>query len=40
MIAVFQLLHTSTISDRVWATPCEVNDALLIRTVDKLFCIR
>ena len=36
----FKLLGTNQIDDLVWSTPAIAGDALLIRGVEKLYCIR
>ena len=36
----FKLLGTNKIDDLVWSTPAVVGDALLIRGVERLYCIR
>jgi outer membrane protein assembly factor BamB len=36
----FELLETNKLDDLVWSTPTIAGDTLLIRGVDKLYCIR
>ena len=36
----YKLLETNSISDLFWSTPAIADDALLLRGVDKLYCIR
>ena len=36
----FKLLGANTIEDLFWSTPTIAGDALILRGVDKLYCIR
>lgn len=38
--AEYKLLHTNSIDDLIWSTPAICGDSLLIRGVEKLYCIR
>jgi len=36
----FKILGTNTIDEMFWASPAAVNDAVFLRSVDSLYCIR
>ena len=38
--AEYELLHTNKIDDLIWSTPAVASDSLLIRGVNRLYCIR
>jgi hypothetical protein len=35
----FQVLRQNVIDERAWATPAAAHGALLLRTIDNLYCI-